>query len=229
MQNVWRADQCAAPCMKGGDGSTRSPALPATARATIGSSDSNSSPLCACVCPPRAVTKISACRQSTPFGMPVVPPGVEDVEVVRRPLSRRSRVRGARQRGLVVDGTGQQRCRRPVVDLQQHVEKRQLGADPRERRREARVVHDRARARVAEEVDQLFVDVAVVDVERRGPRLVGPEHPFEVLDAVVEVERDVVLTGLVIGEPPSLGLAAETTRCRDSSQGAAYGVASRRM
>ncbi len=61
--------QCAAPCMSGGVGMVFMP--PVFARATTSSMDfaSPAGPR-----PPRAPMKMSAWRQSTPFGMPVVPP-----------------------------------------------------------------------------------------------------------------------------------------------------------
>ena len=70
------ATQWAAPCMKGGAGSARM--SPRTARATT------SGELAAGSAWYSAARKMSSWRHSTPLGMPVVPPGVEDVEVVRR-------------------------------------------------------------------------------------------------------------------------------------------------
>ena len=61
--------------------------------------------------------------------------------------------------------------------------------------------HDRPGRRIAQEVLELLGDVAVVDVEGRHPGLVGAEHGLQVLVAVVEVAGEVVLTGLVPGEP----------------------------
>ena len=78
-----------------------------------------------------------------------------------------------------------------------------------ERRRERRVVDDAPRAGVGQQVLQLLGDVAVVHVERRDPCLVGAEHALEVLGAVVEVEGEVVLTGLVWGQLVALGTEAK--------------------
>ena len=78
-----------------------------------------------------------------------------------------------------------------------------------ERRRERGVVDDRLRAGVGEQVLQLLGDVAVVDVERREPGLERAEHRLEVLVAVVEVDREVVLPRLVAGEPLALDDGAE--------------------
>ena len=64
-------------------------------------------------------------------------------------------------------------------------------------RRERRVVHEDAAAAVIQEIEQLLSDVAVVHVERCDTGLVRPEHAFEVLVAVVQVDAEVVLTGFV--------------------------------
>ena len=58
------------------------------------------------------------------------------------------------------------------------------------------MVDHRRGAGVVEQVGELVGDVAVVDVERGGPGQRGAEGPLEVLDAVVEVQADVVLPGL---------------------------------
>ena len=75
-----------------------------------------------------------------------------------------------------------------------------------ELRRELAVEHDRLGVGVVEEVAQLVLDVAVVHVDRHRAELERGEHALEVLDAVVEVERDVVAgadaePGEVVREP----------------------------
>src|SRR5690606_27484663 len=82
----------------------------------------------------------------------------------------------------------------------------------RDARVELGVVEEGARPRVAQQVEQLLVDVAVIDVQRSGARLVAAEHPLEVLVAVVEVDREVVLAGLVAGELAALAMRAEPAR-----------------
>ena len=56
---------------------------------------------------------------------------------------------------------------------------------------------------------QLLLDVAVVDVEGHGARLVGAQHALDVLVAVVEVQREVVLPRLPRRQRVALALAAE--------------------
>jgi hypothetical protein len=59
---------------------------------------------------------------------------------------------------------------------------------------------------VVEQVEQFLGHVAVVDVERGDPGLERSEHRLEVLVAVVEVDREVVLPALVAGEIGALGV-----------------------
>ncbi len=92
---------------------------------------------------------------------------------------------------------------RVVGDLQQEIEGGDLLSHATEAGSEGGVVDDAAGAGVVEQVLELLVDVAVVDVERCDPRGVGPEHAFEVLVAVVEVQGKVLLSGL-----PGLEIAA---------------------
>ena len=106
-------------------------------------------------------------------------------------------------------GTRQQVVTRVVGDLEDHAQVRQLRQQLGERRRETRVHDDRGGARVAQQVQQFPGDVAVVHVERGDPRLQRPEHALEVLVAVVEVDRQMVLTGLVSLERRPLDPAAE--------------------
>ena len=90
-----------------------------------------------------------------------------------------------------------------------------------ERRGERGLVDDRLRPGVGEEVEQLLGDVAIVHVERCDPRLERAEHRFEVLVAVVEVDREVVLARLVSGELSTLDDLAEAPvqqRVREASR-----------
>ena len=98
---------------------------------------------------------------------------------------------------------------RAVVDLEDDAQVRELGEQFGEHRRELGVHDDRRRLRVAQQVQQFAGDVAVVDVERSDPRLQRAEHALEVLVAVVEVDREVVLARLVSFELRPLDAAAE--------------------
>jgi hypothetical protein len=78
--------------------------------------------------------------------------------------------------------------------------------DGGELRRELAMEHNRLRVGVVEQVAQLFLDVPVVHVDGDGPELERRQHGFHVLDAVIEVEGDVVartdaLRLEVVGEP----------------------------
>ncbi len=98
---------------------------------------------------------------------------------------------------------------RLVAHLQQKTEARQPRQDPHERRGEARMVDERRRVGIVEQIDELVLDVPVVDVERGDPGLERPEHRFEVLRTVVEVDPEMVLAGLPIGEGGALAAAPE--------------------
>ena len=87
-----------------------------------------------------------------------------------------------------------------VGDLQKDVELGQLITNLGQRRSEGFVVDEHAAAAVLQQVKQFLGDVAVVHVERRDAGLVCAEHAFEILVAVVEIDAEVVLTGLVIVE-----------------------------
>ena len=55
---------------------------------------------------------------------------------------------------------------------------------------ERAVEEERFGVGVVEQVDELFLEVAVVDVDRDGAQLEGPVQRLEVLVRVVEVRRD---------------------------------------
>ena len=137
------------------------------------------------------------------LGQPGRATGVEHVQVIgrpRRPQLIVEHVRRGGQHVLVPLGTVEQGVVAAVTDLQQDPEPGQPVADRGQRRGERRVVDDRLRARVAQQVLELLGHVAVVDVERREACLVRAEHAFDVLVAVVQVERQVVLTAQVVVE-----------------------------
>ena len=122
--------------------------------------------------------------------------GVQDVERVGG--ARREVARGARgrERGFVRDRpdrrAGAGIAREVVVDRDEGLQLGQIRGDGGELGRELGVEDDGARVGVVEEVPQLLLDVAVVDVDRHRAELERGEHAFEVLDAVVEVQGDVV-------------------------------------
>ena len=93
----------------------------------------------------------------------------------------------------------------PVPEL--HV--RESLAQARDRRGEGGLIDHRLGVGVLEEILEFLVDVAVIDIERRGPGLEGAEHPFEILVAVVEIEPDVVLARLPAKEPPAIRTLTE--------------------
>jgi hypothetical protein len=82
---------------------------------------------------------------------------------------------------------------RAVVDLEQQAERRQVAPHRGQRGGEPGVVDDRPRPAVGQDVGQLGGDVAVVDVDARGPGLPRPEHPLQVFVPVQQVEGDVVV------------------------------------
>ncbi len=135
--------------------------------------------------------------------------GVEDVEVVRAPLDGRLVGRRSGERILVPDGARQQVVAGFVGHLEDDSQVGEVGEHLGERRRELGVHDDRGGPRIVEQVAQLLGDVAVVDVERRDTGLERAEHRLEVLVAVVQVDREVVLAALVAGELRPLGVHAE--------------------
>ncbi len=96
-----------------------------------------------------------------------------------------------------------------VGDLQDHLHAWKIGEDLGEHRCELRLDDDRPRLGVVEQVAKLVGDVAVVDVERGDAGLPAADHHLEVLDAVEQIDGEVVLARLVAGEVGPLGVAAE--------------------
>ncbi len=148
---------------------------------------------------------------------------VEDVEVVGRRRRRRRPGGGVdgRERGLVLDGPGQQVVPGVVGHLDQHLQRGEAVEEGGQRGGEGVVVDEGPAAGVVEQVEQLVLDVAVVDVERRHPGPEGAEHGLQVLVAVVEVDAQVVLAGLVAGEPVPLGVGAQAPGPQIGGQAAA--------
>ncbi len=99
-----------------------------------------------------------------------------------------------------------------VGDLDQHPQARQLGVHLVDAGREAGVIEQRGRTGVREQVLQLVLHIAVVDVERRHPRPPCAEHPLDVFGPVVGVEAEQVLADLVTGQLGAFGVAAQPAR-----------------
>ena len=136
--------------------------------------------------------------------------GVEDVEIVGRGLGKAVRRDDTGQCLLVVEGARQQRAAGVVGDLEEQGLALEMRKHLLERGRELRVVEDRSRLGVAEQVRELLFDVAVVHVQRRDAGLEGAEHALEVLVAVVGVDGQVVLPRFVPLEAAALALCAES-------------------
>ena len=81
---------------------------------------------------------------------------------------------------LVVDGARQQGLSAVVRHLDQHAELRQPLADARQRGGVARLIDQRRRVGVVQQVEQLVVDVAVVDVERRHAGEERAQHALDI-------------------------------------------------
>ena len=71
------------------------------------------------------------------------------------------------------------------------------------------MVDQRGGTGIGEQVLQLVLHVAVVDVERGDPRPPGAEHRLDVLGAVVGVDAQQVLADFVTGQLGALGVAAQ--------------------
>ncbi len=128
------------------------------------------------------------------------PAGVEDVEVVGTAIDDGALGTGGGESSLIPLGARQEGGSRPIVHLKQHVERLQVGEHLGQIVGEGGVEHDAPGPRVVEQVPQLLGHVAVVDVEGCDAGLVGAEHRFDVLVAVVEVAGEVVLSALVAAE-----------------------------
>jgi hypothetical protein len=134
------------------------------------------------------------------FGHPGGTPGVEDVEVVGAGFGGNGSGGGGGQGGLVVAGAVERGRSRVVGHLEEEDVIAEPVADGGEDGREPGVVKDRPGPGVVEQVGEFIAGVAVVDVERRHPGLVGAEHALQVLRAVVEVEGE-----MVVGRLPRRG------------------------
>ena len=95
-----------------------------------------------------------------------------------------------------------------VAHLQQKLKRRHFGTDALHVLRQRAVEDQCLGGGVVQQIQQLLVHVAVVDVERRQPRLERAEHAFQVLVAVVEIEAQVVLARLEVLERVATRVAA---------------------
>lgn len=110
---------------------------------------------------------------------------------------------------LVVDGAGQQFIAGLVGDLDQDFEPGQVGQYLGQPWCERGVVEQRRRPCVGQQILQLTLDVAVVDVERGDPRTPGAQHALDVLGSVVGIDAEQILPDLVAGELVSFGMTAQ--------------------
>ena len=139
------------------------------------------------------------------------PAGVEDVEVVSRAGPEVTFRRLARQRLLVADGPGRRLGVAAVLDHDHVPEAGELGAERGDQRRELPLVDERLEVGVGQQVAQLVLDVAVVDVDPDRPQLEDGPRRLDPLDRVVGVDPDVIprtdpLRGQVVGQPVRPGL-----------------------
>ena len=126
--------------------------------------------------------------------------GVEHVEVVTGPLLEAPFGRRCGERLFVVLGAAHRDVGTgAVVEGQAQLQQRALAAYSGDARRELRTV-DRGEIGVVEQVRQLVLDVAVVDVDRHGPQLPCCPLGLDPLRGVVGVDAD-----LVAGADPPIG------------------------
>ncbi len=111
---------------------------------------------------------------------------------------------------MVPLGSGQQRFAGVIGHLDDDSQIGKRRSDRLQCRRESGVHHDRGRLGIAEEVREFLGHVPIVDVERSEACLVGTEHALQVLVAVGQIDRHVVLARLVIGELGPFGDGTKT-------------------
>ena len=141
-----------------------------------------------------------------PFGKSGGATGIEHVVVVPRPRSEVA-LRSACGHGLLVgDGAGRRRLIRAVVDGHDGGQAREVVEQLGHLGAERGLVNDGHEVGVGQQVTQLVLHVAVIDVDPDRPQLEhGPRrlHPF---DAVEGIDADVVTradaaAGQEVGEP----------------------------
>jgi len=126
------------------------------------------------------------------LGHPGGPARVTEIEVVRAAAGEVALGRRRGERDLVVDRVVGHGLTTAVLHHDEVAKRGHVLAHGRDRRPEAPVEHEGDEVGVGEEVLELTFHVAVVHVHGDGSDLVGPEHPFDVLGAVEQLEPDVV-------------------------------------
>ena len=121
------------------------------------------------------------------LGHPGGAAGVEDVEIVAAGGGHSSGGFGCGGDGFVIDRAVQQRIAGIIGDLDEHLKIGQPVPDRGHLRGELRGVDQGLGSRVAQQVEQLLLDVAVIDVERRNPGAVAGHHGLEVLVTVAKI------------------------------------------
>ena len=127
------------------------------------------------------------------LGHPGRAAGVEHVEVVAAASPRRAHPADGGLGGVLVGGGPVGAGPAAVVDPEPALHARHTVEDALDALGERAVEHDRHRVGVVPEIRELVVAVAVVRVDRHEPDLHGAERGLDVLGAVVEVDRDLVL------------------------------------
>jgi hypothetical protein len=124
---------------------------------------------------------------------------IEDVDVVVAAALEVALRGPGRQRRLVGDGALRQRRAAAVVDSQHVAQEGQPVPDGGDLGSELGLVDEHDGVAVVEQVHELVGHVPVVHVDGHRPQLVGGEHHFDVLEAVVRVDGDVVVPPHALG------------------------------
>ena len=137
------------------------------------------------------------------LGHPGGAAGVEHDQVIRGPLRRQRKVASGLGGYLLVGGRPVGACSGAIVDEEPALDLVGLGADAFDALGERAMEHDSDGIGIVPEVEQLFVAVSVVGVDRDESDPKAGEHALHVFGAVVEVERHLVLMDSTKrGEPP---------------------------
>ena len=127
-----------------------------------------------------------------PFGQAGRPAGIEDVVVVVGPRGEVALGTANGHRLLEGDRPLGQRHSRPVLDAYQEPEPRQLGQELGHLRSVLGLVYQGHQVGVGEQVAELVLHVAVVDVDPDRSQLEHGPRRLDPLDAVERVDADVV-------------------------------------
>ena len=143
------------------------------------------------------------------LGHPGRSAGVQDVEIVVRERRRQGLWSRGRECFLIVDGSRQQGIARFVRNLKPEFYARKLITKFLEHGGKGCVIDNRFGLRVFEEIQKFFFDVAIIDVERYAAGLECPQHAFEILIAVIEIQADVILARLPVGQHIAFGVTPQ--------------------